>query len=266
MRLMKFLTVAVAVMAAASGRLGAQDIPDCITGKPSDPVKWSQPVDIDNGWDVFSFGYLDTEESIIYPMAVVADDWKCLDGLPVTDFHWWGSYIDGGPGQGLLGFEISIHSDVPAGHLGHPSHPGDRLWWTLITLPQAHETFYATAPDHDIYQYFFELASPELYFYQQQGTIYWLDIMAIVIPEDTIWGWHTGLRPGPENGLDAAVMMQGYDVYTGEYTAWASLYDEQGPVQMAFELTTVPEPATLILVGTAGLSLLRFVRRRRMSR
>lgn len=56
-------------------------------------IKWSQPpVPIDpdaeppvfNGWD---------ERSDYNNPPIVADDWKCEDDRPITDIHWWGSFI-----------------------------------------------------------------------------------------------------------------------------------------------------------------------------
>ena len=65
--------------------------------KPISPTKkgfyfkWRQPPEVFGedppkiyGWDELS----DTNKP---PM--VADDWKCTDDRPVTDFHWWGSWL-----------------------------------------------------------------------------------------------------------------------------------------------------------------------------
>jgi hypothetical protein len=262
MKFLKRAAAATAVLALLSASAGAF----VIVTKPSDPVKWSQWVDIDNGRDVYSFGDLDEGEDL-WAAVVTADDWRCPDGLPVSDFHWWGSYILGDPAD-LLGFAINIHADVPASGI-IPSHPGTRLWSGLFPMGDVtgtvQETLFAITPDHDIYQYNLQLPGPDQYFYQDEGVIYWLDIIGIVGPEG-IWGWHTALRPAPENGLDAAVIIFDYNALTGGYSQWGSMHDDHCNVQMAFELTTIPEPASMALLGTGAMALLTLVRRRRISR
>ena len=266
------LKVSVYVLALVTlmcGSLAAQGPPE---KPPIGPVKWSQYVDVDNGWDVYSFW----EAGSASPRAVAADDWKCPNGLPVTDVHWWGSYIGGEPDPthpGAEAFEISIHGNIPAGQeLGHASHPDPNALFYLIAAPVGipggvQENFFdvggGTRDPHDIYQYNYTLPAP---FPQEEGVIYWMNIVAILPDNGLTWGWHTGLRPPfiPDDGLDAAVNIYDYQP-NGWYSEWGSLYDQQGPVQLAFELTTVPEPATLTVVGTAGVLLAGLVRRKRMS-
>lgn len=268
MRSLKALTLVAVVLAVACPLVRAQY-------KPDDPVKWSQWVDTDvvTGWDVPSYWIDDLYPA---PVVVVADDWRCLDGLPVTDFHWWGSYPAGEPGAVQV-FEISIHADIPAsgGDCGVPSHPGQLLWNTFAVVGdnvgQVQEMLFdsQTPPAHDIFQYNYKIDDPADYFNQEQGEIYWLNIVAITGDNDTIWGWHTAIRPAPENGLDAAVGIYDYNPFTGEYTRWGALYDgypDYPCVQMAFELTTIPEPASLALMGSVGLTLVGLIRRRRLSR
>ena len=65
----------------------------------------------------------------------MADDWPCYDNRPITDIHWWGSFI--GWTQPNLppvlpkGFHIGIWTDVaqndPNNHFGF-SHPGTLIW------------------------------------------------------------------------------------------------------------------------------------------
>jgi len=257
MKLLEMLAVVVTVVALVTGQLCAQAAP-----KPSDPVKWSQPVDVESGWNVYSFWH----EGDNGPLVTAADDWKCPNGLPVTDLHWWGSYIEGQPG-GVTSFEISFHTNIPAGQeLGHPSHPGALIRRVVVPVGEGgvQETFFSETPTHNIYQYNLKASSPEDYFPQVMGQIYWLNIIGIS-DNSTTWGWHTALRPGPDNGLDAAVNIYDYNPDSGQYTEWGSLYDGQGAVQLAFELTTVPEPASLALVGSAALVLMGLVYRRKMT-
>jgi hypothetical protein len=261
--------MSAAMVVLAAGMLRAQDFIDDDHVKPVLPTKWSQLVDVINGYDVRSYAIWDPERQRILPRAVVADDWMCMDGQPITDLHWWGSYIRGAPGGathqgGVMGFEISMHADIPAAGLV-ASHPGALLRSIMVPVGLGdnvvHEDFYTRTQTEDIYQYTVTASGPEYYIPQEQGKIYWLDIIGIVQNDNTIWGWHTAVRPGP---LDAAVTIADYDPVQGTYYWWASMYDEHCSLQMAYELTTTPEPATIGLVGTAGLMLAGILYRRKM--
>ena len=88
-------------------------------------VKWSQPPDMKYGVNIQS-----TEEE-----PIVADDWNCTDPRPVTDVHFWGSYIGWETKSEkpqshppvVEGFMIRIYEDVPAGVDQSYSHPGELL-------------------------------------------------------------------------------------------------------------------------------------------
>ena len=75
-------------------------------------TKWSQPpVEVQprlfKGWD---------EGSVFEHPPIVADDWLCEDDRPVTDLHWWGSFIGWTqpylPPQIPIGFHIGIWTDL----------------------------------------------------------------------------------------------------------------------------------------------------------
>ena len=58
---------------------------------------------------------------------IVADDWFCDTPDPVTDIHWWGSFLGWtDPELPALprAFHIGIWTDVPAGVTDPFSHPG----------------------------------------------------------------------------------------------------------------------------------------------
>jgi len=250
---MTAVTVAVGVLLLVSSPLAAQvDVGDIA-------VKWSQPPDYDNGQDFKSFW-----QWCHSPQAVVADDWRCLDGLPVTDFHWWGSYLRGEPGD-VLGFEISIHADIPE-TVEKPSHPGELRWSRVFNMGEygVVESFDRMNRTEAIYEYTVVLDNSDEWFRQDEGEIYWLNVVALTFDDYTEWGWHSALRPCPENGLDPAVHIFDYDPFTGEYTTWGSIYSDSCSVHMAFELTTIPEPGSLALMGTVTLTVVGVRRRRRM--
>ena len=88
-------------------------------------------------------------------------------------------------------------------------------------------------------------------------------------PQITVpfWGWHTAVQP---HNIDDAVIIYDYDHVTGRYTQWLPI-EHQIPgdgfisLDMAFELTTVPEPVSMILAGL-GLSGIAAIVRKRMKK
>ena len=75
------MLMAVVVSFLVTGTVCAQGLPVIDI-----PYKWSQPVDVETGWDVLSIvvPMLDDggDNVPIYGIPV-ADDWKCPDGEPV---------------------------------------------------------------------------------------------------------------------------------------------------------------------------------------
>ncbi|MBW8041160.1 MAG: hypothetical protein FVQ85_14315 [Planctomycetes bacterium] len=194
--------------------------------KPDNPVKWSQPpVELTPGvilgWD---------EVSVRYIRPLMADDWKCEDPRPVTDIHWWGSYLNWmksvEPLQVPTAFHFGIWTDVPAGAGGFGpnvkySHPGKMIWeyictdykWNFVgydkdprrstttavpgTVVSTDAVFQPTVND-SCFQFYCDIPQPE-WFYQKpnpngHGRVYWLSIAAIYPPGTTPqfpWGWKT---------------------------------------------------------------------------
>lgn len=165
-------------------------------------VKWSQPpvrMDPDPaacywGWD---------ELSLYQGKQIVADDWRCEDARPVTDIHWWGSYLEweeqAPPQPTPVAFHIGIWTDVPA--IPEPfSHPGVMIWEWIAPYPEVHERAAGCdfhpgmmqQPD-TCFEYHLNLP-PGAWFHQEPGQhVYWLSISAIYPqPVDQYpWGWKT---------------------------------------------------------------------------
>jgi len=161
----------------------------------------------EQGWDVNS-----------RMPVVLADDWRCSRSGPVTDVHFWGSWRDvTGDRVGDVGvissFMIRFWTDVPnPGGTGF-SHPGTILWQGEVNTfaavpidPPTLEAWYdptklpevVVPNDHgEYFQYNLDLTKlTQMPFVQQEGTIYWMSVMAIVQPETQMkeWGWKSTIN------------------------------------------------------------------------
>lgn len=152
------------------------------------------------GWDV----------NATQPL-VLADDWMCSETGWVKDIHFWGSWLHGNTGE-ILQFVLSIHADIPDPDGPGPlySMPGPTLWEQEIPInrviiqsidPPTSEGWYDPSTglfivgDHQAYFQYNIFLPEEMWFYQEQGTIYWLNISAIVAdPSVTQWGWKSSLN------------------------------------------------------------------------
>lgn len=217
-------------------------------------IKWYQPPEpyisdnVYNGWDEFS---------VYGDMQIAADDWVCENDDPITDVHWWGSFIGWGqttPPQMPNRFHICIWTDVPAGVDQTFSHPGDMIWeyycddftwnfdgWDIDprdpwAMPEA--------------CFYFECDLPEwAWFYQEPGdNIYWVSISGVYgngVLTDYPFGWKTRPRdpasPAPDDAVrifDPTAPIPG-DVYiNGQPIFWPS---EPDSWDLAFQLTATHE-------------------------
>jgi hypothetical protein len=187
---------------------------------------------------------------------IVADDWVCMDGRPITDIHWWGSF-KGWSGQRPptaempKAFRIGIWTDVPKALTNPFSHPGRLIWENVCNC---YTWSYAgcdidprgTGVNDTCFK-FDQLLSQDEWFYQEtsepNGTVYWLSIVAVYDGNTPAhpWGWTT--RPHFYN--DDAVRIM--DINDGSWppiigTSWASGEPIEYPAgtswDAAFVLTT----------------------------
>lgn len=215
---------------------------------PGDPHKMHFPQLPDpQGWDVLAAA-----------PRVLADDWRCSQTGPVTDVHFWGSWLSDEVAE-IERIHISIHEDDPSPPY---SRPGDLLWerdfypgdWTERLDGTGAQGWYDpfnqtwNKPDHiNFYQYnIVDIFDP---FFQQEGTIYWLDISVSVKEEDDVirqWGWKTSLNHYND------------DAVWGTYPDpnWGELRDPitNESLDMAFVIT--PEPAGILMI-MIGLLVIR---------
>jgi hypothetical protein len=214
------------------------------TGEPWPDHKMHYPQLPDpEGWDIVStMGYTG------HPGIVTADDFMCTESGPITGIHFWGSWLYDMEAP-IAGFFLSIHENIP----GPPySMPGPELWSTLVTDFEVTPEGQGAQGWYDPFSYWWEHPNHSLYFrydidsipepfYQDSGTIYWLNIMADIgppgyqgfpFPEPPLWGWKTSLSPHFE---DDAV----WSPWSPPGYAWMPLEDPRTGItlDMAFVIT-----------------------------
>ena len=209
----------------------AESPPDAL-----EAIKWQQRPDMEQGLNIVSIANRTDPETII-----VADDWLCLDGNPVTDLHFWGSYLEWmkdksvptGDTPGVEAFKIQIYSDIPATGTGDFSRPGDLLYevWVDDFSETYVDSIYLSYGYYE-HKYRYDLDLPEP-FKQERGKIFWLSISAIPKSGDFPWGWESSR----DQWNDIAVQNKhiGPDNWGWEpiYNPWLG-----EPIDMAFEITT----------------------------
>ncbi|MEA1906014.1 MAG: GEVED domain-containing protein, partial [Euryarchaeota archaeon] len=231
------ISVTVIVMLALSAAGAWADEHADTTTSGSD-VKWSQPPDMKYGVNIQS-----TEEE-----PIVADDWKCEDPRPVTDVHFWGSYIGWAVDSkkprsrppSVEGFVIRIYKDVPAG-VDQRYIPGELLYEEKVREFEEKYVAAILRPDgtyeHKFY-YSMDLPGP---FKQTEGTIYWISIAAIMPDKyEYPWGWETSTRHWNNNACQHWFYNNYWEeILPSQLPSW---YQEQyDAVDMAFELTVRSE-------------------------
>jgi hypothetical protein len=208
-------------------------------------VKWSQPPVLAtngfNGWNQYS----------VYDTTMwVADDWACTTTNPVTDIHWWGSFIGWSeptnPPAVPDAFDIRFWTDVPA-PIGGFSHPGALLHQITCTNFTWHFVGWDFDPRNpnlppDACFLFEQDFRTNEWFYQNpaSGTnIYWVSIAAVYYFGPNVeypWGWKS--RPRDTNSLapDDAVTFNPYGLPPTYQPIWWP--NPTNSWDMAFQLTT----------------------------
>jgi len=191
---------------------------------------------------------------------VLADDFLCTQSGPITDVHFWFSSKQDEDFQ-IDQIHVSIHSDDRSGPF---SKPGNLLWeydflpfqFSVRWYGEGQQGWYDpneqiyTPNDHvNIWQCnIVNIPEP---FYQQQGTIYWLDLSlkATNLSEPGApahLGWKTSKSEHFED-----------DAVWGDYPCpdWQELkHPETGEsLDLAFVITPEPTTIGLLLFGLAGL-------------
>jgi len=235
---------------------------------PNDVVKWSQLDSLD-AYAAASWVDTDTPSD-----ATTADDWLCTTPGWLSDirFYGWSYYGE----TYLTGFRVSIWSDIAALPGVDESHPGTLLWTRDFgPANQAdpnkigYQTFGTAAP----YEYRINVAQTD--WFEQMGTlqtptVYWISIEGLMLADGFFdaWYWNFRNRTSGHN-LDDGAFKSTYFGY-GPWANWGvdgtdtvSLYDGAFPagwtysLDLGYELSFVPEPGTLALLGLGALLLRR---------
>ena len=213
-------------------------------------IKWSQPPTYKDEDDECFWGW--NEESVYGWRQIVADDWLCMDYRPITDIHWWGSYIGWNenvpPEPAPSRFHIGIWTDVPAGADVPWSHPGKMIWQWEVPREVLWERpvgcdFHEDYPDWLDTCFRYDLQLPEDVWFWQEGpeTIYWISISAryadVEPPDEFEWGWKT--REHYFNDDAVRIFNPTAPVVGDPFVSGEPIYDNAGTSwDMAFELTT----------------------------
>ena len=224
------------------------EVEDCEI--PIVPVKWLQPPDLStNGVDVDN------------ATVQLADDFRCSQTGPITDFHVWTSFRnDELPPEGLtnVAFTLYLYKDVPAQVPENPfSHPGALVWSREFpagsyaagrisagTSEWWHDPLQNTwvfPGDSQVYQYDFAVPEEEAYI-QATGTVYWLELKYNELqPGGFQLGWKTSTNHWNDDAcwLDPDGLIWHELRYAGEHPLAPASMD------LAFAVTGVEGEETL---------------------
>ncbi|UCC79112.1 MAG: IPTL-CTERM sorting domain-containing protein [Candidatus Zixiibacteriota bacterium] len=164
---------------------------------------------------------------------ILADDFMCTETGMVRDIHFWGAWLHDTVGV-INSFILSFHSDIPADSPFVPySRPGPVLWEHEISdfIIQQVDTFVfcgwydpvteeILARNHTAFFQYNVFLPESLWFPQDSGTIYWLNISANIQGPERRWGWRSSLF---SQWNDDAVYTTPSD------TTWFELYEPGFP-------------------------------------
>jgi hypothetical protein len=228
--------------------------------------KWSQPpvlLDLNhrplliNGWDQRS-NYND------YNVPMMADDYLCKDERPVTDIHWWGSFIGWTqpypPPVVPQKFHIGIWTDVPD-NPNDPcdfSHPGTLVWqnfcdnWVWNFVGYDVDPFGRPERQNEACFQFAQFLSQDKWFLQEpnsdpNGRIYWVSIASIYQDSNQVqypFGWKTRPHYFQDDAVSISNTIPWPLVIGSQWMNGMPLKDPNGQTwDLAFELTSnAPDP------------------------
>jgi hypothetical protein len=209
----------------------------------------ADPIIYNNGAPATTSSAYSSQLDTVYPFnSQVADDFVLQSGgNTITDVHWWGIWWNAGPPGNATAFNIIFYADDPA-NPGKPTGSGmaDPTSTNIAIRTLAASAVGETADPFNVAGFHYDaVLSPPVTLAPGH---YWMAIQSVnTFPPQ--WGW-------ADNGATAGNACQGFPLLG--YAYW------QQPIpntvtgrEMAFYLTGVPEPASLLLLGLAGLLIRR---------
>lgn len=214
-------------------------------------LKWSQPPmpfapeRVFQGWN---------ELSVHDGVQIAADDWVCSTDTPVTDIHWWGSFLGwSGPDipEPPVAFNFAIWTDVPAGADQPFSHPGEVLWTYRCTDFASELVGWDVdprdpfAPPETCFKFTCILPEPDWFFQDPGVHIYWLSIAA-EYPAGTVPMHPFGCKTRPR-GADSIAPDDAVRIFAPTAPLIGMIWQQGEPLfwptpaeswDLAFQLTT----------------------------
>jgi hypothetical protein len=221
-----------------------------------------------NGWD------------ICLNHQFIADDFQCTETGPITDVHFWVSWKDdnarwdliqniglnfyancsGGTSENKPGGILRAYNISPSDpEYSYRSAGSGLQGWHCPSPPP-----YTNEFDHQNYYQINLKPLDGPWFYQEQGTTYWLGLNITMLPDAT----PSNPADDPQIGWKTTLSLPfgGHSKWSeGEPVMWNLVQPLGQKVNQAFVITGVPEPGTLMLLLTAGLGALCYAWRRRRS-